>query len=125
MTRELQLSRIRDGLRRRRDQLRRHMAGEMAMLGTDEDFESLDDEEYAVMAQFESKELASVVAAIERMENGTYGVCEECEAEIPLVRLKALPCSSRCIECQQAGEGDATVRKAPGKPKRSAMVSKD
>ena len=35
--------------------------------------------------------------ALERMDNGTYGVCEECGEEIPLDRLEANPAARACI----------------------------
>lgn len=35
--------------------------------------------------------------ALERMDSGTYGVCEECGEEIPLERLEANPAARTCI----------------------------
>lgn len=46
--------------------------------------------------------LAQVNAAFERMENGTYGVCAKCEADIPYDRLRALPYTEFCIEHSEA-----------------------
>lgn len=43
-------------------------------------------------------ELAKVDAALEAMENGTYGVCITCGTEIPYERLEALPYTLFCIE---------------------------
>ncbi|WP_337189420.1 TraR/DksA C4-type zinc finger protein [Ureibacillus xyleni] len=43
-------------------------------------------------------ELAKVTAALEKMENGTYGVCEVCHEDIPYERLEALPYTAFCIE---------------------------
>jgi len=43
-------------------------------------------------------ELAKVEAALEAMENGTYGVCVKCGTEIPYDRLAALPYTLFCIE---------------------------
>ncbi len=45
--------------------------------------------------------------ALERLEDGTYGICEECGEEISLGRLKARPVTTVCFECkkrQEAGE---------------------
>lgn len=111
MTRETRINSIKDWLLHRRAELGQFMAGELAMLGTDEDYDSLDDEEYVVMAVSESKELGLLNAAIKRMSAGTYGICEECETEIPLVRLKALPCATNCIECQRSVESGVESRK--------------
>jgi DnaK suppressor protein len=37
--------------------------------------------------------------ALERMEQGTYGVCSSCGDQIPGVRLEARPLSVRCVAC--------------------------
>lgn len=47
-------------------------------------------------------ELAKVEAALEAMENGTYGVCVTCGAEIPYDRLAALPYTLFCIDHAEA-----------------------
>ncbi|HWL26234.1 MAG TPA: TraR/DksA C4-type zinc finger protein [Ureibacillus sp.] len=43
-------------------------------------------------------ELAKINAALEKIENGTYGVCEVCHQDIPYERLEALPYTAFCIE---------------------------
>src|SRR6266404_8037570 len=45
----------------------------------------------------ESKLLRSVRRALSRVEEGTYGLCLDCEEEISAKRLKALPWTSLCI----------------------------
>jgi DnaK suppressor protein len=45
--------------------------------------------------------LAQVTDALERFEQGTYGLCERCGAEIDPARLKALPYATLCLHCQQ------------------------
>lgn len=42
--------------------------------------------------------------ALERLEYGTYGICEECEEEISDGRLKARPVATLCIECKRKQE---------------------
>lgn len=37
--------------------------------------------------------------ALERIKNGTYGVCEKCETKIPIKRLEANPAAHHCIDC--------------------------
>lgn len=37
--------------------------------------------------------------AMERMEAGTYGICEECGKDIPMERLKFMPHVTLCVEC--------------------------
>lgn len=40
----------------------------------------------------------AVEAALERIESGLYGICEECGEEIPLKRLEANPAAATCIK---------------------------
>ncbi len=51
-----------------------------------------------------SNNLEQIDKALERLENNTYGICEECAAYISLERLKALPFATRCIECKRKEE---------------------
>ncbi len=45
--------------------------------------------------------LEQVEAALQRFDQGTYGVCENCGQEIDPARLQALPYATLCIRCQQ------------------------
>lgn len=49
-------------------------------------------------------ELADTEAALRRMDDGRYGVCEVCDKEIAERRLQARPAATTCIECQSAIE---------------------
>jgi DnaK suppressor protein len=42
-----------------------------------------------------------IAAALERIENGTYGRCERCGQEIPVERLEAIPTARLCVSCKQ------------------------
>lgn len=44
--------------------------------------------------------LRDINSALERIENGTYGVCKYCGIDIPEKRLKARPVASACVECK-------------------------
>ena len=44
--------------------------------------------------------LEEIEEAIGLIEQGTYGACAGCRAEIPYERLEALPGASRCVSCQ-------------------------
>jgi DnaK suppressor protein len=46
--------------------------------------------------------LADVEAALAKMDEGTYGICEVCGKEISEARLEARPLSVRCVECAAA-----------------------
>jgi len=48
--------------------------------------------------------LADIDAALDRLERGTYGTCEQCRTAIPLERLEILPMSRLCMRCQHAAE---------------------
>jgi DnaK suppressor protein len=48
--------------------------------------------------------LDQVDEALERMEAGTYGVCERCGQEIDFARLKAIPQATLCMTCQKLVE---------------------
>jgi len=50
----------------------------------------------------ESKLLKEVQAALNRVEDGSFGVCLRCEEEIPEKRLRALPWAAYCVSCQEA-----------------------
>ncbi|MBU2621316.1 MAG: RNA polymerase-binding protein DksA [Proteobacteria bacterium] len=52
----------------------------------------------------ESKLIRKIKSALERIENGTFGVCETCGGEISVKRLKARPVTSQCIECKSKEE---------------------
>jgi RNA polymerase-binding protein DksA len=43
--------------------------------------------------------LGLIEKALERIEEGTYGVCEECGAKIPKTRLNAILYATMCIKC--------------------------
>lgn len=54
----------------------------------------------------EEAELGAIEEALERIEEGTFGVCEECLKSIPKERLKAIPHAALCLECKRKEEGE-------------------
>jgi DnaK suppressor protein len=52
----------------------------------------------------ERKLLAKIKEATERLENGTYGICESCEEDISVKRLEARPVTTLCVKCKTAQE---------------------
>jgi RNA polymerase-binding protein DksA len=50
-------------------------------------------------------EVAAIDVALEKIHNGTYGVCEKCGDPIPKERLKALPHAALCVKCKSGGLG--------------------
>lgn len=48
--------------------------------------------------------LNQVITALEKIERGTYGVCDACGRPIKKARLQALPFATLCLECQDRME---------------------
>jgi len=49
----------------------------------------------------ESRLIRKIRRALESIEDGTYGICEMCDEEIAIPRLKARPVTSYCINCKR------------------------
>ena len=49
-----------------------------------------------------SKQLQNARAALRRIHDGIFGICEECGEQISPKRLSAIPWASRCVVCQEA-----------------------
>ena len=52
----------------------------------------------------EVAELRRITTALEKIENGTYGICGDCGDQIGEKRLKMFPNAQRCLVCQEAFE---------------------
>ena len=52
-------------------------------------------------------ELATVRQALQRLAEGDYGICADCQEEIPFNRLQAEPWARRCVACEGAREAAA------------------
>lgn len=48
----------------------------------------------------EREKIHSIDEALLRIEDGEYGICEECDEDIPLGRLKAMPFARHCVKCK-------------------------
>jgi RNA polymerase-binding protein DksA len=51
-----------------------------------------------------SDEVQQIDVALQRINDGTYGTCENCGQEISSERLAALPFATQCVECAQDEE---------------------
>jgi RNA polymerase-binding transcription factor len=114
MARKDAILKMREILVVRRDALRKALAGDLSLLqelreqtaGDVVDF-ALDSAQHEInsqLAEVESRELASIENALERMRTGHFGVCEHCSTKIPMARLNALPYATLCIDCQRDAE---------------------
>jgi len=52
----------------------------------------------------EQELLYQIDDALKRLDDGSYGVCQQCNQPIAMSRLKAVPYASMCIQCQRAKE---------------------
>ncbi|MBA3016779.1 MAG: RNA polymerase-binding protein DksA [Proteobacteria bacterium] len=52
----------------------------------------------------ESRFIRKIRKALERIEDGVFGICERCGEEISIKRLKARPVTTLCIECKTKEE---------------------
>jgi len=63
------------------------------------------EQEFALgILESESSTLEEIDQALERIREGTFGICEICEKLIPKARLRARPQASLCVECKQREE---------------------
>ena len=60
-----------------------------------------------ILSDRERGKLQAIEEALGRIEDGTYGACEGCDAEIAPARLDALPFSRLCVSCQDDREKEA------------------
>jgi RNA polymerase-binding transcription factor len=58
----------------------------------------------------ERKLISKIREAMERIEDGTYGICESCGEDISEKRLKARPVTTLCIECKKRQEANEKAR---------------
>jgi len=112
-TRKDSIKGLRETLIKRRDALRAALDGDLSQLRefqsttgdvVDAALDTAQDEISSQLAEVESRELASIRIALQRIEEGTYGLCEGCDGKIPLARLQALPYATTCIQCQREAE---------------------
>lgn len=115
---EKQLQDFTQRLRNRREELRDIIREELASTQR-EDYTELagmvhdaGDESFAELLRGinlttrarELEEIQDVEAALERIKNGIYGSCVDCNDSIALERLDAYPTAKRCINCQSRHE---------------------
>ncbi|MDH3443783.1 MAG: TraR/DksA C4-type zinc finger protein [Deltaproteobacteria bacterium] len=59
----------------------------------------------------EREKLHAIDEALQRIKEKTYGICESCEGEIHLGRLKVLPFTRLCVRCQEENEKESKRQK--------------
>ena len=74
----------------------------MADVGTD----NYEQEVTLNLMQADETTLDKIEAALERIEDGVYGSCVECDGRIPKTRLNAIPYTPCCVKCASKLEGN-------------------
>ena len=64
----------------------------------------------AVLTGLDAADLTRIDRALEAMEAGDYGLCDECGCHIPFERLKVEPMTQHCVACKSAWEQKQGVR---------------
>jgi DnaK suppressor protein len=72
----------------------------MADIGSD----NFEQEFTLSLMESEEDTLGQIETSLERIEDGTYGQCDECGAKIPKQRLNAIPYATLCVKCASAVE---------------------
>ena len=72
----------------------------MADIGTD----NFEQEFTLSLMQNDEGTLEQIESALERIEDGTFGHCEECGTKIPKARLGAIPYATFCVKCASRQE---------------------
>ncbi|WP_341904125.1 TraR/DksA C4-type zinc finger protein [Polaromonas sp. YR568] len=93
----------------------RELADEQATSGEVQDFKDMAYREVqadmaALDADRTAAELAQALAARRRLQDGSFGCCEQCGQDIDLRRLEALPATPLCVTCQAASESTLATR---------------
>lgn len=118
----LKLATYRNMLEKKAEEVRRSMSAQKAAqvvsrldVPSDEgDLSQQHHEEWIFLNRntIDMKLLREIGDALQRIEQGTYGVCLECEEPISVKRLEAVPWARYCVSCQEA----IATRAALGQP---------
>jgi len=66
-----------------------------------------------ILSDRERVKLKQIDDALERLDDGSYGMCESCGLEIAEERLEAMPFTRLCRDCQQDEEREAKSQRRP------------
>ena len=90
--------------------------------------EERDREINLILGDRDRDKLQAIEDALDRIEEGEYGLCEQCEEEIAQARLEALPFTRLCVACQEQLEKKARFQRRvddDSVPRRSNAVDLD
>ncbi|RJR16117.1 MAG: RNA polymerase-binding protein DksA [Nitrospiraceae bacterium] len=115
--REAVIQRIKQDLLSQRESLLREAEETLSSLPSELNFPDMGDQATAeadrnFMLRLRDRErmlLKKIEETIERIENGPYGICEECSNEIGIKRLEARPVTTLCIDCKTRQEEEERI----------------
>lgn len=65
------------------------------------------------LSEREREKLRAIEDALERIEDGSFGICEECGCKIPVGRLKIMPFATVCVDCKSREEKQSKLIAPP------------
>jgi len=86
-------------LQERLDKVKRDVSATHSVDSAEQAQERENDEVMDVIGHETAQSIREIRAALERIEDGTYGTCQVCGEEIAEGRLRALPEATRCVDC--------------------------
>ncbi len=101
------LGEIRDNVKEESDYLKAPATGDIYDLASSEREREL----ALLLGDRDREKLAEIDEALRRIEDGSYGYCEECGEKIGIGRLKAMPFTQLCVECKSKLEKQVGARK--------------
>jgi RNA polymerase-binding transcription factor len=136
MARRSALLRLGKTLRARRAELNKKLAGESASLhdfeavdatgdSADAAFERESGEMSGQLQDLEARELRQIERALLRLQQAAFGICENCQKQIPLARLNVLPYATLCIKCERDRETHSGGRHWPDADNWTQLVDAD
>ncbi len=102
------------------EKMRKELADTRQRAGTapadliDQASDAYDDDVSFEIASANDEDLEQIEAALERLAEGTYGLCEICNVPISPARLKILPFATRCVSCRGDFEKSRSRRDSAG-----------
>ena len=114
MAKAKQIEELKEVLVQRRESINENIQGSRESIDSLKNSECNDEFDYAevssdsfkegIIANQQLKELGEIDAALKRIKEGTYGVCEMCDETIALGRLRAKPFAKFCTSCREIYE---------------------
>lgn len=101
------LGAVRENVKEESDYLKTPATGDIYDLATTERERELS----LLLGDRAREQLNEIDEALRRIEDGSYGYCEECGEKIGIGRLKAMPFTQLCVECKSKMEKEVGARK--------------